>query len=134
TYGGADPTFTYTASGRVVNAGLGIDDSGLALTGALGRVAGETVAGGPYAYTLGSLSAGGNYTLAFTSSPATFAINPATLTYTANVASRQYGDSNPAFSGTVTGFVNGDTLGSATTGTTTFATTAGATSGVGSYG
>ena len=134
TYGGADPTFTYSASGRVVNAGLGIDDSGLALTGALGRVAGETVAGGPYAYTLGTLSAGGNYTLAFAANPARFVINPATLTYTAGAATRQYGDSNPAFAGTVTGFVNNETLGSATTGTMTFASSAGAASGVGAYG
>ena len=31
-----------------------------------------------------------------------------------------YGDANPLFGGTVTGFVNGDTLASATTGTLAF--------------
>jgi hypothetical protein len=44
-------------------------------------------------------------------------INPATLTYTANAASRTYGAANPALSGTVTGFVNGDALASVTSGT-----------------
>ncbi|MEW5323918.1 MBG domain-containing protein, partial [Geobacillus thermoleovorans] len=63
TYGNTDPTFTYAATGQVVNASLGLDDRGLALTGALGRTAGETVAGGPYGYTLNTLSAGSNYTL-----------------------------------------------------------------------
>ncbi len=47
TYGNADPTFGYAATGQVVNSTLGINDSSLALTGVLGRVAGETVAGGP---------------------------------------------------------------------------------------
>ncbi|MBZ5513230.1 MAG: hypothetical protein LAN70_18945 [Acidobacteriia bacterium] len=60
-------------------------------------------------------------------------IDPATLTYTANAASRSYGAGNPAFTGTVTGFVNGETLGTATTGALTFASAADATSNVGSY-
>jgi hypothetical protein len=34
-------------------------------------------------------------------------IDPATLTYVADAVSRTYGEDNPAFTGTVTGFVNG---------------------------
>ena len=134
TYGSADPTFTYGATGQVVNASLGINDSGLALTGALGRAAGETVAGGPYGYTLNSLSAGANYTLTMVTSPSTFAINPATLTYIANSGTRQYGDVNPSLSGTVTGYVNGESAATALTGTLMFSTGAGSTSGIGNYG
>jgi len=44
-----------------------------------------------------------------------------------------YGGTVPSLSGTVTGFVNGDTLSSATTGTASFSTTAGSTSNAGSY-
>jgi hypothetical protein len=39
----------------------------------------------------------------------TFTIGRATLTVTANNASRVYGQANPAFSATITGFVNGET-------------------------
>ena len=47
-------------------------------------------------------------------------IAPATLTYTADAASRIYGAANPALGGTTTGFVGSDTLASATTGTPAF--------------
>jgi filamentous hemagglutinin family protein len=60
-------------------------------------------------------------------------INPVTLTYTANAASRTYGATDPAFSGTVSGFVLSQTQAIATTGTLGFTTTATANSGVGSY-
>src|SRR6185312_14697159 len=60
-------------------------------------------------------------------------INPATLTYTANAASRTFGAANPAFSGTITGFLNSDTQANATTGTLTFTSPATTSSNVGSY-
>lgn len=63
----------------------------------------------------------------------TFRIDPAVLRYIANPTSRLYGDANPLFGGTVTGFVNGDTLESATTGTLAFDSFAGATSDAGVY-
>jgi hypothetical protein len=50
------------------------------ISGSLGRVAGEDV--GPYAYTLGTLGAGTNYTLVMASSPATFSITKAAQTIT----------------------------------------------------
>jgi filamentous hemagglutinin family protein len=64
---------------------------------------------------------------------ATMTVTPATLTVTANAAGKVYGQPNPALSGTVAGFVGGETLASATTGSETFATAATATSNVGSY-
>jgi hypothetical protein len=60
-------------------------------------------------------------------------VSAATLTYTANTASRVYGAANPAFSGTVSGFVLNQTQASATTGTLTFTTTATVSSHAGQY-
>lgn len=54
-------------------------------------------------------------------------VNPATLTATAANASRVYGTANPAFTGTVTGAVNGDSL------ALTETTSATASSNAGSY-
>jgi hypothetical protein len=73
-----------------------------------------------------------NYTLPTTASGPGH-ITPATLTYVAAPKSRTYGAPNPAFTGTVTGFVNGESLGSATTGALTFSSPANASSSVGSY-
>jgi hypothetical protein len=71
------------------------------------------------------------YDIAFTAGNLT--INPATLLFTANSTNRLYGAANPAFTGSVTGFVGGDTLANATTGTVAFSSVAGATSNVGAY-
>ncbi len=60
-------------------------------------------------------------------------IDPATLTYTADAASRVYGVANPVFSGSVAGFVNGETLARATTGAVKFLSPADSTSNVGHY-
>src|SRR5262249_17059612 len=43
------------------------------------------------------------------SASATFSIAPAILTVASNDASRVFGQGNPAFSATITGFVNGET-------------------------
>jgi len=69
-YGAADPVFTYT------NTPL---EAGGSFTGALGRVAGANV--GTYAYTLGDLSAGTNYTLSLGGSN-TFEIRAKPITVT----------------------------------------------------
>jgi hemolysin activation/secretion protein len=63
-----------------------------------------------------------NYTISYV--PGTLTINPATLTYTANSYSRTYGAANPAFGGSVSGFVAGDTLAGATFGKLVFNSTA----------
>jgi predicted secreted Zn-dependent protease len=66
-FGEVDPTFAYTiTSGSLV--------SGDALTGALTRVAGETV--GPYAILIGTLTAGSNYAITFVGT--NFYITPGT--------------------------------------------------------
>ncbi|MHB1564898.1 MAG: GLUG motif-containing protein [Leptospirillum sp.] len=63
----------------------------------------------------------------------TWKITPATLTATANDASMTYGSSVPALSGTVTGFVNGQTL-TADSGTANWTTSATSSSNIGQYG
>jgi len=63
-FGNADPAFTYTNSPALY--------SGDSFTGTLGRIEGEEA--GNYNYTPGDLSAGPNYTLVMTGTPATFAI------------------------------------------------------------
>jgi mucin-19 len=150
TYGANDPSLsgiTPTLAG-VVNAtvstwngNVAVDDTNKvsASLASLTRNPGETVAGGPYAYTSGTLNAltgtsAGNYSASFSlaNSP-TLTINPATLTYIADTASMTYGTSPPSFSGTVTGFVGGETQASATTGTLAFTSTATSLSNVGSY-
>lgn len=60
-------------------------------------------------------------------------ITAATLTYTATPASRLFGASDPAFSGTVGGFVGGEAQGTATIGTLVFNTTATVASVAGLY-
>ncbi len=94
-YGNPDPTFTYTSSPVV------------SFTGALSRVAGENV--GTYAITLGTLSAGSNYTITFV--PANFSITPRALTVTANARTKVYGDADPALTYSYTGtLVSGDSF------------------------
>ena len=58
---------------------------------------------------------------------------PVTLYYVANPTTTVYGSSLPPFTGTVSGFVNGDTLATATTGALSFTTLATSSSNVGSY-
>ncbi|WP_244472830.1 MBG domain-containing protein, partial [Methylobacterium sp. Leaf104] len=73
----------------------------------------------------------GNYQLSL---PTLFAdIAPATLTFTATPAARSYGAVNPVLTGTVSGFVPGENVGSATAGTLAFTTPASASSNVGRY-
>ena len=50
----------------------------------------------------------GNY--AFQYADGGLGVTPATLTVAANNASRLYGDANPTFTGSITGFKNGETL------------------------
>ncbi|WP_157822096.1 MBG domain-containing protein, partial [Salegentibacter salinarum] len=98
-YGDADQIFTYTATGFENG-----DDASI-LNGSLTREPGEAV--GIYSIDLGSLSAGANYTIDFTG--ADFAINAKVLMVTADPGqNRVYGDADPIFTYTATGFENGD--------------------------
>ncbi|HEX3235655.1 MAG TPA: YDG domain-containing protein [Gemmatimonadales bacterium] len=101
-YGNADPSLTYhLTSGSLVG--------GDAFTGGLFRLAGETVPGSPYAINQGTLTAGGNYALAFT--PASLAITQATLTVTANSTSKTFGNAVPApLTGSIVGVKFSDNI------------------------
>ena len=86
-FGAADPVFTYTPTPDPAA-------TGGAIGGLLSRVGGESV--GTYNYTLGSLSAGTNYSLSMNGAPGTFAINALVITVTpVSGQSKVYGDVDP---------------------------------------
>nr|WP_197486688.1 cadherin-like beta sandwich domain-containing protein [Mucilaginibacter sp. L294] len=120
TYGTADPAFDYTYDALSFSDGF---------TGALTRDAGEDV--GNHAINQGSLALSSNYTLNYTG--ANLSIGKSTLTYVAAPASRPYLTTDPTYTGSVTGFVNGDNQASATSGTLSFTTTANINSPLGNY-
>ncbi len=101
-YGAIDPVLTYTVSGLQFG-----DLPASVLTGALVRSAGETVAGGAYAITQGTLAANDNYTISFTGSSLT--ITKAALSIAADAKTKIYGAADPANSATYSGFVLGET-------------------------
>jgi hypothetical protein len=74
----------------------------------------------------------GNYTLTNTTATTTANVTPAMLTATANPAT-DAGGKVPPLSGTISGFVSGDTLANATTGTLAWLTDAPANPAVGAY-
>jgi Bacterial Ig-like domain (group 3)/MBG domain (YGX type)/Right handed beta helix region len=76
--GSADPALTYTAAGFQFD-----DTAATVLSGHLVRAAGETVAGGPYAITQGTLAADGNYTIQFTGSALTITLATPRVTVSA---------------------------------------------------
>jgi hypothetical protein len=122
-YGDPDPAFTYVAAGLVAGDTLG---------GALTRVPGEAVSGSPYAITQGTLTGASNpnYTIAFTNGQ--LAITPAALTIAADDKTRYFGQPNPPFTATITGFKFGETV-AALTGALGFATPATPASPLGTY-
>ncbi|OHC69068.1 MAG: hypothetical protein A2045_11050 [Rhodocyclales bacterium GWA2_65_20] len=109
TYNGATQSGTTTALAGILGAAASGRDAGLH-------------SAGYYSTQQGYDIAGGNLT-----------ISPATLYYTATPASRLYGEANPIFTGTVTGFKLSDTLAAIATGTAAFDSTATSTTAVGSY-
>ncbi|MEI7815589.1 MAG: MBG domain-containing protein, partial [Desulfuromonadales bacterium] len=86
TYGDADPTFTYSSSGLV---------SGDSISGALARTGGSDV--GTYSISIGTLSAGGNYSTSFTG--ATLTINKANQVLGTVATVWTAGAGNPAIGG-----------------------------------
>ena len=121
-YGQPDPAFTASYSGGT-SANLTTLPSFSILQGAHANVGAYTI--------VPSGAASGSYDLSYVNG--TLTINPATLTYIANPFSRAYGNSNPVFGGSVSGFVLGDTLANMTTGTLAFGATATTASNVGRY-
>ena len=124
-YDGAAPTLTFGTTGLVDG-----DTAGTALTGSLTRTGGKNVLGGD-AVTIGTLAAQMGYGITYTG--ADFSINKANLTYTANKASSNTGNTPTGLAGTVSGFVNNETQSTATTGTLAWTTPATGASGAGSY-
>lgn len=92
-YGSPDPALTYQVTvGSVI--------SGDTFSGALTRVAGENV--GMYAIQQNTLTLGSNYALSYVS--ANLTITKATLTVTADNKSKFFGDPDPIFTFTYSGF------------------------------
>ena len=116
-YGAPNPTFTSTVTGALNGDTFTITYTTTATPNSpVGTYNITPVVSGP---------AAANYN--FNISNGTLTVSPAPLSVTANNATHVYGSANPAFSGTVTGLVNGDTV------SNTFTTTATATSNVGIY-
>jgi hypothetical protein len=92
-YGDADPTLTYWISS-------GTKLSGDSFAGTLFRVAGETVAGGPYAINQGTLSLGNNYDLTFVGANLTITRRPVTVS--ADGQAKVYGDADPTLTYSIT--------------------------------
>ncbi|NVJ48728.1 MAG: MBG-2 domain-containing protein, partial [Cytophagia bacterium] len=124
-YGKANPAFTSTYSGFV----NGDDKTVITTEPTASTVADVTTGVGTYDIDL----AGGladNYSFNLTSG--TLTIGKATLTATADDKNKVYGEVNPSFTVTYSGFVNGDDATAITT-EPTASTTADATTGVGTY-
>ena len=83
--------------------------------------------------TISDGNGGNNYSTNFIND-ITGVINKASLTITADNNSRIYGDANPVLTGSISGFVNGETLAtSGVTGGADYTTLASASSNVGTY-
>ncbi len=98
-YGEADPALSGTLSQFLPTDGV---------TATYGRTGGETVVGSPYTITA-TLSPVGvltNYNITYNT--ANFTITPRPASVTPNPATKIYGDADPAFSGTLSGFLTGD--------------------------
>jgi hypothetical protein len=126
-YGATAPLFTATFDGFV----NGENSSALSGSPSLTTTALATSSVGPYTITAaqGSLIAA-NYSFAFVNG--TLTVTPATLTGTADNKARHYGETNPVFTVTYTGFVNGETS-NIITGSLTGSTSAETNSPIGNY-
>ncbi len=124
-YGTPNPIFTATITGYVNGDTAAVLGGTLVFTTA----ATTTSPAGTYPVTPSGLTAT-NYIITFVDG--TLTIGQATLTVTANNATKIYGAANPAFTVTYTGFVNGDTSASLG-GTLVFTTAATTSSPVGTY-
>ena len=97
-YGAADPALTYAVSG------LQFADTTSVLTGALTRVAGETVKGSPYAIQLGTLAANSNYAVGYTG--ANLTVTPAASAIVVNGYTGVYDGKSHGAIGAATGVSN----------------------------
>ena len=106
-YGASVPAYSDTITGFVLSQTLG--NSGVSGCQPEQRRHGRQPSGHVHDHRrLGHADRG---ELQFTFANGVLSVTPATLTVTANPASRAYGASDPAYSDTITGFVLGQTLG-----------------------
>ena len=97
--GTADPAFTGALTGFLAADGV---------TATYSRTPGQTVVGSPYTISamLSPAGALGNYNITYNT--ASFTITPVSASVTPNAASKVYGTADPAFTGTLTGFLAAD--------------------------
>src|SRR5919109_919230 len=97
------------------------------VTATYSRTAGETVAASPYTISATLSPAGvlGNYNITYNT--ASFTINKRPASVTPNAANKTYGDVDPGFTGTLSGFVAADNV------TASYSRTAGETVAGGPY-
>src|SRR5207244_2005196 len=109
-YGDANPILDATISG--LKNGQNLTTSGVTGTASCSSSATMTSPVADYSITctIGGLLSG-NYSFTFFA-PGTLHVTKAVLTVTADDKSRQYGDANPAFDATISGFKNGENLAS----------------------
>jgi RHS repeat-associated protein len=126
TYGVAPITLSATASSSLAVT--------FSVTSGPASVSGSTltITGGGTVVVAANQAGNANYAAAAQVTQS-IVVNPATLTVTANSASRAYGSANPTFTDTITGFINGDTAATATSGAASLTTTANSSSAVGMY-
>jgi hypothetical protein len=100
-YGDADPALTGTLNGFVAGDGV---------TATYSRTAGETVAGNPYTISaaLSPTAVLANYTITYNT--ASFTIDKRPASVTPNAATKIYGGTDPALTGTLGGFVAADSV------------------------
>jgi hypothetical protein len=122
TYGDQDPTFTAAISGLQPGDGL--------TTAPTCTVAGPHLDVGPYPITCAGAAGSDDYTISYQAG--TLTVDPALLTVAAADASRGFGEANPSFTYTLSGFELGDTT-SVVTGTPALTTTATTASHPGTY-
>ena len=99
TYGSADPTLSGTLSGFLTA------DS---VTASYSRTAGETVGTYTISATLSPVAVLGNYNVTY--STANFTLNKKDVTVATDEKSKTYGSADPALTGTLTGFLAGDSV------------------------
>src|SRR5258705_7354214 len=106
------PAFTVTMKGLQMGDGVSAPNS---------RITGETMLGSPYTINAVLSPAGvlTNYTITYNT--AAFNITPKAASVTPDAVSKEYGSADPAFTGTLTGFLGADGV------TATYSRTAGET-------
>lgn len=132
-YGQANPAFTWFINNSDFVLGQTLATSGITGTPTMTTTATPSSPVGTYPITItqGSMQSA-NYSFAF--ADGTLTVNKATLTFTADNKTRVFGAPDPAFTWTVSGFVNGEVLAnSGVTGSPSLSTTATSTSNVGTY-